>query len=94
MLEQQTVERLTTLCQLQLAPSDLTTHQTSLEQQVRLASKITTQDTSAIEPLISPLEINQRLRADEVTESDQRELYQSLAPATEDGLYLVPKVLD
>ncbi|WP_041598898.1 Asp-tRNA(Asn)/Glu-tRNA(Gln) amidotransferase subunit GatC [Hahella chejuensis] len=51
-------------------------------------------DTSAIEPLSNPLEMTQRLRKDEVTESNQREKFQAIAPATENGLYLVPKVID
>ncbi len=41
-----------------------------------------------------PLDAVQRLRADEVTESDQREQFQRIAPATENGLYLVPKVIE
>ncbi|AZZ90841.1 Asp-tRNA(Asn)/Glu-tRNA(Gln) amidotransferase subunit GatC [Hahella sp. KA22] len=51
-------------------------------------------DTSAVEPLSNPLEMTQRLRKDEVTESNQREKFQAIAPATENGLYLVPKVID
>ena len=47
-----------------------------------------------IEPMANPLDAVQRLRPDEVTESDQRELFQAIAPATENGLYLVPKVID
>jgi aspartyl-tRNA(Asn)/glutamyl-tRNA(Gln) amidotransferase subunit C len=45
-------------------------------------------------PLDAQLPGGQRLRPDEVTESDQRELFQSVAPATQDGLYLVPKVIE
>jgi aspartyl-tRNA(Asn)/glutamyl-tRNA(Gln) amidotransferase subunit C len=40
------------------------------------------------------LDLAQRLRADEITESDRHDLYQSVAPAVEDGLYLVPKVIE
>jgi aspartyl-tRNA(Asn)/glutamyl-tRNA(Gln) amidotransferase subunit C len=45
-------------------------------------------------PLDARLPEGQRLRVDQVTEADQRELYQSVAPATQDGLYLVPKVIE
>ncbi|MEA3302152.1 MAG: Asp-tRNA(Asn)/Glu-tRNA(Gln) amidotransferase subunit GatC, partial [Pseudomonadota bacterium] len=41
-----------------------------------------------------PLHMTQRLRADVVSETDQRERYQQIAPATEDGLYLVPRVIE
>jgi len=51
-------------------------------------------DTSGIEPMAHPLDARQRLRADAVTEPDRRELYQSVAPAVEGGLYLVPKVIE
>ncbi len=51
-------------------------------------------DTAGIEPMAHPLEATQRLRPDAVTESDRRELYQSVAPAVEGGLYLVPRVIE
>lgn len=51
-------------------------------------------DTQAIEPMANPHDASQRLRADVVTETDQREHFQRIAPSTEDGLYLVPKVID
>ncbi|MBO6752928.1 MULTISPECIES: Asp-tRNA(Asn)/Glu-tRNA(Gln) amidotransferase subunit GatC [Spongiibacter] len=51
-------------------------------------------DTQAIEPMANPHDASQRLRADVVTETDQREHFQRMAPSTEDGLYLVPKVID
>jgi len=51
-------------------------------------------DTSAIEPMANPLDAVQRLRPDEVTEGNRREAFQAIAPAVEDGLYLVPRVVD
>ena len=51
-------------------------------------------DTSTIEPMSHAQDVVQRLRDDTVTESDQRELFQSIAPKTEAGLYLVPKVIE
>jgi len=51
-------------------------------------------DTGGVTPMAHPLDAVQRLRADEVTETDQRERFQAIAPAVEDGLYLVPKVID
>ncbi|MGB2255495.1 MAG: Asp-tRNA(Asn)/Glu-tRNA(Gln) amidotransferase subunit GatC [Spongiibacter marinus] len=51
-------------------------------------------DTDAVDPMANPHDAIQRLRADVVTEVDQRDDFQRIAPATEDGLYLVPKVID
>lgn len=56
-------------------------------------------DTTGIEPLNHPVaastaDLSLRLRADEVTETDHRDIYQQPAPATQDGLYLVPKVIE
>jgi aspartyl-tRNA(Asn)/glutamyl-tRNA(Gln) amidotransferase subunit C len=51
-------------------------------------------DTADVPPMAHPLEMAQRLRADVVTEEDRRERYQAHAPAVENGLFLVPKVLE
>ena len=51
-------------------------------------------DTAGVEPMSHPQEVTQRLREDRITEADQREIFQSLAPAVGDGLYLVPKVIE
>ena len=51
-------------------------------------------DTAGVEPLAHPLEATQRLRADEVVETDNRDNFQEVAPQTEAGLYLVPQVIE
>jgi len=51
-------------------------------------------DTTGIEPMSHSQDVTQRLREDVVTATNQRELFQSIAPATQDGLYLVPKVIE
>lgn len=51
-------------------------------------------DTSTVEPMSHAQSVVQRLREDEVTETDQRELCQSIAPQVESGLYLVPQVIE
>jgi aspartyl-tRNA(Asn)/glutamyl-tRNA(Gln) amidotransferase subunit C len=50
--------------------------------------------TAGVEPMAHPLDMAQRLRADAVTEDDRRDDYQQIAPAVENGLYLVPKVIE
>jgi len=51
-------------------------------------------DTAGIEPMAHPQDARQRLREDVVTETDAHQLYQSVAPQVEDGLYLVPRVIE
>lgn len=51
-------------------------------------------DTATVEPMSHAQSVVQRLREDEITETDQRELYQSIAPQVEAGLYLVPQVIE
>jgi aspartyl-tRNA(Asn)/glutamyl-tRNA(Gln) amidotransferase subunit C len=51
-------------------------------------------NTDNVEPLANPNDAVQRLRADEVTETNNREKYMANAPAQEDGLFLVPRVVE
>ncbi len=51
-------------------------------------------DTADVEPMANPLDATQRLREDTVTEGNRREDFQAIAPAVEDGLYLVPRVIE
>ena len=51
-------------------------------------------DTRGIEPMSHALDLVQRLRADKVTEHDQRSEFQDIAPQVEGDLYLVPKVIE
>jgi len=61
---------------------------------LNLVDQLQAVDTTDVAPMAHPMDAVQILRADEVTESDQRNKYQACAPATEDGLYLVPKVIE
>lgn len=59
-----------------------------------LIAKLNEVNTDGIAPLSHPLDATQRFRKDIATEIDQRDLLQRGAPSTEDGLYLVPKVIE
>ena len=87
------VQTLARLTQIRLDNDGPDRLASNLDQLTALTECISGVATNGIEPLVSPLDMTQRLRADVVSEPNQRELYQSLAPATENGLYLVPKVL-
>lgn len=94
MLERQELMRLAELTQILTTQASQASHRQNLNDLIQLAGNIVSIDCANIDPLINPLDMTQRLRADVVSEENRRELYQSIAPATEDGLYLVPKVLD
>ncbi len=51
-------------------------------------------DTSDVAPMAHPLDANQRLREDQITETDRRSEFQAVAPTVENGFYLVPKVIE
>lgn len=61
---------------------------------VDVFSRLEAADTRDVAPMAHPLDLSARLRADRVAEADQREAFQAIAPATEDGVYLVPKVIE
>lgn len=82
------------LSQLALDPDQLQALQGDLANIVAMIDAMQAIDTDGVTPLAHPLEAPQRLRPDEVTESVDREQFQALAPATEGGLYLVPRVVE
>jgi len=59
-----------------------------------LIDKMQSVDTDNVEPLAHPFDAAQKLRPDVVTESDRRDELQQLAPQSQDGLFLVPKVIE
>ena len=65
-----------------------------LDRIIAMVDQMQAVDTENVTPLAHPLDARQRLRQDEVTEEVDRDLYQRGAPATEDGLYLVPRVVE
>lgn len=89
-----TVEAMANLAQLRLDEEELQEHIQSMSRILDLVEEMQAVDTSNVEPMAHPLETTQRLRPDQVTEPDQRDHFQQIAPATRDGLYLVPKVIE
>ena len=82
------------LSQLALEPAQTAALQRDLANIVAMIDAMQSIDTEHVEPLAHPLQSSQRLRADEVTETVDRERYQASAPDTADGLYLVPRVVE
>lgn len=88
------VKRIAHLARLAIDEADIPSYARSLSDILDLVEQMKYVDTSGVEPMAHPLDASQRLRDDEVTEPNQRELFQSIAPATEAGLYLVPRVIE
>lgn len=93
------VTKLVDLAQIELTPEQKSKTLEQLNGIFGLVEQMKAVDTTGVEPLNQPIEAYQdhvelRLREDVVTESNRREDYQAVAPAAENGLYLVPKVLE
>jgi aspartyl-tRNA(Asn)/glutamyl-tRNA(Gln) amidotransferase subunit C len=92
------VRRIAHLARLELAPAEEAAMLTQLNGFFAIVEQMSAVDTSGVEPLYTPLAAVQsaalRLRDDTVTEQDERAANQASAPAVEDGLYLVPKVIE
>lgn len=94
-IERDEVEKIAHLARLSLTAEQIPFYASSLSKILDLVAQINEAQTDHIEPMAHPLEhITQRLREDKVTEENQRDLFQSIAPQTEAGLYLVPKVIE
>jgi aspartyl-tRNA(Asn)/glutamyl-tRNA(Gln) amidotransferase subunit C len=92
------VRRIAHLARLELQPAEEQAMLQQLNGFFAIVEQMSSVDTSGVEPLYTPLAAVQtaalRLREDAVTETDQRAANQASAPAVEDGLYLVPKVIE
>ena len=92
------VGRIAHLARLELSGAEQTAMLSQLNDFFSIVEQMSAVDTSGVEPLYTPLsavqETSLRLRKDVVTETDERELNQRIAPALADGLYLVPKVME
>ncbi len=93
-LNRQDVENIAHLARLQVAETELDTYAAELSKILAFVEQMDAVDTSGIAPMAHPLDLTQRLRTDEVTETDQRDHFQTHAPAVERGLYLVPRVIE
>lgn len=93
-LDRKDVENIAHLARLAIAESDVPEYARNLSNILELVEQMGTVDTSDVVPMAHPLDMSQRLREDVVTETDQRDRFQRIAPATEAGLYLVPKVIE
>jgi aspartyl-tRNA(Asn)/glutamyl-tRNA(Gln) amidotransferase subunit C len=88
------VRHIAHLARLRIEDGDVQQYATNLSRIVDFVDQLAQADTASVTPMAHPLDMVQRLRDDEVTESNHRDEYQKNAPATEAGLYLVPRVIE
>lgn len=92
-MELKTIENLAKLARIRINDETLAETAKSITEVLALVDQLQAADTDNIQPMAHPLDAVQRLREDVVTETDQHAAFQEIAPATENNLYLVPKVI-
>ncbi len=93
-LDKEQVQQIAVLARLRLDEDELAETVDKLSRIVDFVDQLAQADTTDVVPMAHPLDVAQRLRPDAVTETDDRDHFQENAPSTQDGLYLVPKVIE
>lgn len=93
-LNEDAVGKIAKLARLAITKEDSANYAKQLSGILDLVEQMEKVDTENVQPMAHPQEQVQRLRADEVLEPNQRELFQAIAPKVEAGFYLVPKVIE
>lgn len=93
-ISREDIEKVAVLARIRVDDEQVSALEKDLGNILDLVDQLSAADTDSVEPMAHPLNAVQRLRPDEVTETDQREAFQAVAPATENGLYLVPRVIE
>lgn len=88
------VRSIARLARLAISDRDIPRYADNLSRILDFVAQLDKAETTSVAPMAHPLDMRQRLRADVVTETNQRELFQKNAPQVEAGLYLVPKVIE
>ena len=88
------VKRVAWLARIEITDAEADAAQGHLNGIFGLIEQMQSVDTEGVAPMAHAQDVVQRLREDRVTETDQHALYQSIAPQVQDGLYLVPKVIE
>ena len=93
-IEQDEIEKIAALARIRISDAQISEVTRRMTAILDMVDQLQAADTADVQPMANPLDATQRLRADEVTESNRREDFQAIAPAVEDGLYLVPRVIE
>lgn len=93
-LKAEEIHKVAHLARLNIDDAAMPAYQQSLTAILDLVNQMQAVDTQQVQPMAHPMDATQRLRIDEVIEHPDRDKLQRLAPATEQGLYLVPRVVE
>ena len=93
-LDKEAVGKIAHLARLGVDADEYEPYTRNLSDILSFVEQLNAVDTSGVEPMAHPMDASQRLRPDQVSESDQRDQFQRIAPKVEAGLYLVPKVIE
>jgi aspartyl-tRNA(Asn)/glutamyl-tRNA(Gln) amidotransferase subunit C len=93
-IDAKAIEKVAKLARIRIDETDVPNLSQRLNNILAMVDRLQEVDTSGIEPMANPLDATQRLRADAVTEPDRRDAFLAIAPSADQGLYLVPKVIE
>jgi aspartyl-tRNA(Asn)/glutamyl-tRNA(Gln) amidotransferase subunit C len=93
-LDASEIKKIAHLARLGINADDIPEYSRNLSDILAFVEQLNAVDTTGVEPLAHPLEATQRLRVDAVTETNNRDNFQQVAPETASGLYLVPQVIE
>ena len=93
-LDSEEIRRIARLARIAVTDKDAEETSHKLSGIFKMIEEMQSVDTTGVEPMSHALDLVQRLREDKVTEADQHERIQAVAPQVESGLYLVPKVIE
>ena len=93
-IEQSEIEKIAELARIRISDSEIGQVTSRITEILQMVDALQAVDTRDIEPMANPLDATQHLRPDKVTESNRRDAFQAIAPSVENGLYLVPKVIE
>jgi len=93
-IEQDEIAKIAELARIRIGDDQIGQITGRITEILQMVDQLQAVDTNNVEPMANPLDATQQLRADEVTEVNRRDAFQGIAPAVENGLYLVPKVIE
>ena len=93
-IKQDDIEKIAELARIRISDDEIGQVTRRITEILHMVDRLQAVDTSEVEPMANPLDAVQRLRPDEVTQTDRRDAFQAIAPAVENGLYLVPRVIE
>lgn len=94
MLSATEVKKIAHLARVGIEEQHIDAYADDLNNVLTLMTQMSELNTSNVQPMAHPMDQIQRLRIDEVTETNCRDYFQKISPQTEEGLYLVPKVIE